>query len=358
MYLAANTPALLLLVLALPLAVPTTLCQAQVAPAELEAARRKVYQFERPLAEKITDQFGEADVRLSPEYQKPIRKYFAELASGPMKLAAIEMLDNRYVHIVERKLAAELLGPLVRDADPHVKARAAKAIAYNDCGAAYADELIAMLQGTPSQEAIVNVAAAMSKTDHEAFVPHLEHWTEHPAGEVRIAVGMALAMLVPETAFEQYLRLLHDPTTRVRKVAVQQLPHCKDQRALALTEQMLHDPEPEVRERAVWTLGVMRSQNSGAVIARLLADPHHHVRGRAAEVLGKLQTAEHAPAIAALLNDDNVVVRRYAVMGLGHMQQAKYLDVLRPLLNDADDLIRRNAAESIEQIEAVSDTDC
>ncbi|MFN3150513.1 HEAT repeat domain-containing protein [Bremerella sp.] len=320
---------------------------------ELAQARQRVAEFETPLVQQLLAAKNDNEIRDSEEFRSVIRDFFAGLDASATRVAATELLDSRYVYIVNSEFAAQLLGPLIRDADPVVRARAARAIGYNHCGAQYADELIAMLDGEPSADALVNVAYAMGGSGHQPFVIHLVKLLSHADAKVRSAALLELTRLSPKQAFDHNLRLLNDGQPSVRSAAIQNLAQYPVESSLMHVERKLNDEDPSVRERAVWVLGQMTSTRSADVIAKRLSDADHLVRGRAALVLGQLHATRHAHDVATLLKDEDVVVRRYATQAFGAMGEPRYIEDLRPLLGDADGQVRKYAAEAIRELEAV-----
>lgn len=317
----------------------------------LTQARQSVAEFESSMMQQLLAAKNDEELRDSETFRGAIRVFFAGLDDSAMRLAAVDLLDRRYVYIVNRDLAAELLGALIRDAEPIVRVRAAKAIGYNECGAQYVDELIAMLDGKPSIETLVNVAYAMGRSGHQPFVKHLEELAGHADARVRSTASFELTRLAPQQAFNHNLRLLNDGQPSVRRAAIQNISRCPEGRSIMRLERMLNDKDGSVRERAVWALGQLHADDSADAVAMLLSDADHHVRARAALVLGQMHANRHAQRIAGLLTDQDVVVRRYASQAMGAMGLPRYIEKLRPLLNDTDDQVRNYAAMAIEQLE-------
>lgn len=316
---------------------------------EPSQARLKVYEFETRIYQKIHGNNGtDSTLRDSEETRNSIRHFFAGLENSGQRLEAIGMLDSRYEYIVTPGIAAELLGPLIRDADPTVRARAARAIGYNGCGAQYATELIAMLEGDPTADALINVARAMGTSGHQPFVPHLEKMLGNANHEVRSNASSALTRLAPMTAFNHNLRLLEDEAPSVRSAAIENIAHPPGNVIVTSLMRMLNDKDPAVRETAVRVLGEMNVTTSADAIRERLSDENHHVRAQAALVLGQMR--QHSWDVAALLKDRDVVVRRKAAIAMGLMAAPRYIENLRPLLNDEDDQVREYAWKSISQL--------
>jgi len=323
--------------------------QAGEAPSE---AARKVREFEMRMGEQMRTENGyEEKIRDTEAFRNTVRGFFAGLENSEIRLEAIDMLDGRYVYIVSRDFASELLGPLIRDDDPAVRIRAARAIGYNGCGARYAEELITMTEGETSVEALVNVAYAMGSSEHQPFVSYLEKMLGHANGEVRSKASDAITQLAPMTAFNHNLRLLDDAEPSVRSAAIRNIASPSGNVIVTSLMRMLDDKDPKVRENALQALGKQNAPHSADAIKERLSDEHHHVRSQAALVLGQMR--KHPWHVAALLKDQDVVVRRRAAIGMGLMADAHYIPALTPLLDDEDDQVREYAAKAISQLEAL-----
>lgn len=318
----------------------------------MKAARQKVWAFEMPLVQRILQEDA-VNPRQAPDVQQAVRAFFAKLNGSAEKIAAIGMLDSRYVYVAPKELAADLLGPLLRDPDPGVHIRAARAVGYHHCGAMYVDELNALLADDPPAETLTVLAYALGRSGHQPFVATLQEWLRHREPQVRAAASSALTSLAPESALDPNLRLLKDESVQVRKAAVQNLAGSSEPQAAEAIERLLDDESHEIRERAVWALGQMERSKSADPIAARLQDPHHRVRGRAAEVLARLHATEHADAVAALLADRDIVARRYAAQAVGRLGLPRHIELLRPLLNDHDEQLRKYTATSLRRLEAI-----
>ena len=145
--------------------------------------KKKVREFEQ----RMWLQMGEENrhnskIRESEAVKREVRTFFAGLDSSDLRLEAMDLIDSRFfgAHIVSGELGPELLGPLIRDADLSVRVRAARAIGAVGCGAQYAKELIALLDGELSAEALEDVAYALGRSQHQPFAKHLEK----PLGQI------------------------------------------------------------------------------------------------------------------------------------------------------------------------------
>lgn len=278
-------------------------CAVGAAPAaddrtdEAEAAQAKVRAFEQPLTKQLGDVSNDRDAwaALLAGMQPKVWQLFAEQTTSVEKIAAMDLLDNRFVYVVTPETASKVVGPLIRDDDPSVRARAAHAIGYNRCGADHAKPLLAMLEGKPPTATLVNVAFAMGRSGHEAFVPSLIGMLDHDSEAVRSKAMFELSVLSSDHAYEHNVKLLKDTAANVRKTAVQLLPQYqstreKRLRVIELAEDMLGDENAGVRESAIRALGQLESRESVERIKPLLEDDNRNVRRVAGEVIEKLQS--------------------------------------------------------------------
>ncbi len=330
--------------------------RAEIDPAALADATRKVLAFERPLVERFLAPSDTTDSRSAAHIQQSMRSFFADLDDRAMRVAAIDLLDRRYVYLVNRELAAELLGPLVRDADRSVRTRAADAVGYNGVGSKFADSLIAMIEDDAPIDTLTSVAYAMGRSAHRPFVPHLVSLLRHASAEVRTSALFELTRLAPEEAFEHNVRHLQDADASVRAAAVQHLGRAARPHAVAAIVPLLVDEVDSVRERAVGALGQLQAFVTADDIAARLTDDVDRVRARAAVILGDFRSVEHVDPVAALLDDPSVVVRRAVSKALGAMGDRRVIERLQSRLDDADDQVRTNAAESIRALRASGDS--
>ncbi len=204
--------------------------EAEVASWPVEEQR--VYAFEEELL--AIDDMAEREARM--------RAHFAALETPAEKIAAIGMLNSRYVYVLERPANGALAAPLMSDPDRGVRIAAAEAIAYNDAGAAYADVLRRLLA---EDDVEVRCAAlwAMGRSRDDSFLPDITACQADAHADVRIAASDSLRVLLVS------------------------LPQPSD--LSPLLERGLDDPDPRVRWRLLQNL----SPESPSNLARLHAAP-------------------------------------------------------------------------------------
>jgi HEAT repeat protein len=300
---------------------------------ESQAARQRVWEFETSL-----------HAAPRAERAEKVRQFFASLKDSNMRIAAVDMMDSRYVYVVPRSVMSEVLRELFKDPDLRVRSRAARAVGYNGLGKDHAEALLALLKDGDDQTN-GNVFYAMARSGDVRFKVPLREFLKDPVPGMRASAGWALWTLDPSTVKDVEF-LLSDPEPTVRRGVVWFLGTSEKAPAL------LRDPDAQVRAETARVLGDMKDRRHIPGIAPLLADRDVHVRARAAVALATLGSSAHGDAIEKLmLEDEDVVVRRYATDALAQLRLMKHLPGLRRALKDEDEQVRNRAARAIKLIE-------
>lgn len=142
----------------------------------------------------------------------------------------------------------------------------------------------------------------------------------------------AIAFGRRKTYAEHAVRLLRDPSRRVRDVAAWALGSLGDRRYAGPVSHLLRDRDLWTRCHAVEALGDMGAKRYASRISRLTRDPHWLVRGHAAFALGALEARNLSRRLAKLLRDPAPVVRGVAAWALARMNERRYLDRMIKLL--------------------------
>ncbi len=322
---------------------PITLCLClAVVLQDPEAVRKTISEFEAKLH------------KLDEKDRVPlVRAFFGSLKDSTTRIAALDMLDGRYVSVIPGSMHVEILRPLLKDADGAVRIRAAGAVAYTGSGASLADELAALLAET---EAGAKVAAlhAMGRSGSPKFaVPLREHLASDDV-VVRRAAARAYGQWSTAQA-TALLPLLKDADAEVRAIAAAELGRAGYAWAGDSISRLLSDPEPRVRTAAIHALAALH-QHAGLVRQRL-DDTDVQVRGQAAVALGAMDARDHIDAVAALLLSKELSLRSAAISGLSHFNDAAILRHLSPLLADPDATLRRQAREALRMWANLRDAD-
>lgn len=109
---------------------------------------------------------------------------------------------------------------------------------------------------------------------------------------------------------------------------------------------LLNDPDSLVRRSAIDTLGQMGATEAIPRLLGLLKDPDRQVRSSASRALLNMGAKDQTVVTClALLADSNREIRQGAAAGLRELGDASTIDALTPLLGNADPEIRDLAAE-------------
>jgi HEAT repeat protein len=295
-----------------------------------KTAQQAVWEFERKLSLP-----REPDSARSKENERLIREFFSGLKDREMKIAAIGMMDSRYVYHIPKDLTAELLGKLIKDPDVKVRSRAAHAVGYNVLGHKHADDLLKLLK-EHDPEIKKNVIYAM-RGKNKQFLTPLKELLHDKDQSVRLAAAFALDEFPRQETAAAFRKLLDDKDDVIRATAVGHLPDDE-------SEKFLDDRSEQVRLAALGSLSRRKGKEATKRLVDALDDTSSTMRYQALRMLGDLKAKEAVEAVAKLLDDKDVVVRRHAVMALEFVGGLDQADKLRLMLKDEDDQVREHAA--------------
>ncbi len=308
-----------------------------------EKARRAIWEFEMTLSSKPDDPDGKGN----KEKETLIRAFFSRLNDRETKIAAIGMMDDRYIYHIPKDLTAELLGKLINDPDVKVRSRAAHAVGYNVLGAKFADDLLKLVK-TDDPEIKKSAIYGMRGRD-ERFLPTLTELLLDKNQEVRVAAMFHLSEFPLEKTAAAYRKLLDDPDDGIRAYALAYLALSADD-----LEKYLNDRSEDVRLAAIASLARQPNQKTAKRLAELLKDPVARIRTQSLRSLSAMKAKDQAAAVAALLTDEDLVVRRHAVMALEFVGGPEQADKLLLMLKDKDDQLREHAARILGLLNATT----
>ncbi|MCA2213311.1 HEAT repeat domain-containing protein [Jidongwangia harbinensis] len=227
------------------------------------------------------------------------------------RTAAVELIGRHRVGALRIDLLARL-------GDPSTRVRARAATALQALGVAATDDLAGMLAD--------------------------------PDPEVREGALGALVERPDTHTVEAVVQLLTDPSSRVRKLALQTLERWNVRRCGAVAR-LLDDPEPAVREAAVRTLATLGCvDEAGRLRAIARDDGDDRLRAHAVRALIDLGPAELAPVLPGLLRDPSPLVRALAARSVPASAGADLAARLAELLaGDPEPHVRSAAATSLAQ---------
>lgn len=312
---------------------------------KLDAARQRVWDFEQSLPARAAG----PDKRLLSDVDRDrVRKFFTSLADPTMKEAAIGMLDSRYVYRVPHDLTLELLGKLVRDAEPSVQTRALRAISYNTLGDDLAEDVL-RLSKSKDLATRAEAVQAMSSARGKNFLPQLIEALRSEDLLVRRA-ALGLTRFPVEVTAPEFRKLLNDKRPEVRIIGLTGLAHYVEAPVPLSTRELLDlldDPDQNVQRAALNALKTRPGAETNRRIAALTRSASPHLRAEAAAALGELKAADQVESILPLLSDEDVVVRRYAVLAMQGTGGPEHASRITPLLKDEDEQVRKYAAQCL-----------
>lgn len=281
-----------------------------------------------------------------------LRKDFEARKTADEKYDAIHLLDTDFAASIVREEIAEadrikLLRIFIEDKDLTVRNVAVGAVTFNNWGAQFRKELIAMLEGEPSEQTIRAVARAMGTSKHEPFTPHLVKLLDHPNPDLQLEVAGRLSFLNRKLGLE-FLKpwITNSERDLDQRIAAMGELHITDSpAAVRLMTELTKAPEAELRRAATEKLGFLHSSDHAATFTGLLTDRDAQVRGLAAKALATVNDRKEADenAIAALLKDPDPFVRHTAADALRSAKAERFLPQIKELRNDPDETVQQRA---------------
>jgi HEAT repeat protein len=183
------------------------------------------------------------------------------------------------------------------------------------------DERAAFEAALASPDPAVRAAAVRKVEDDDDWaMPFLIRAADDPAGDVRLAVALALEELGgddrAEAAFE---KLVRDPLPIVRTLACRAVAASRGQRLGEALRDALEDQDPAVRTAATVGLAARRDPRFVADLARRLEDGVAGVRVAAAAALGEIGDGSAAAPLRARLAEAPPNERRALEAALGRV---------------------------------------
>ena len=258
--------------------------------------------------------------------------------AGVRRVAAMDIAD-----LAHEPGAGRLLLLALRDADPSVRAEAAKVIDEFP-----ADELTEALIGalTASDESVRYAAArALADLKDPAAGTALLTALEGASDPFVLAATLrALKNLRHEPALQSGLELLAHEHAAVRHEAVGLLGYLRRPETMAAIARLaLSDPQPEVRRQAVAALVSGDPDTVGRTLIRAVADADWQVRAESASVIGRLKIASGVTALIQATQDASWQVREKAVEALGQLGARTALPAIGRCATDEISNLRKAA---------------
>jgi HEAT repeat protein len=283
------------------------------------------------------------------EYESaPLRQIAARLQQidpGTRRVAVMGLAEAAH-----EPGAGQLLLVALHDADPSVRAEAAKVIDEFP-----AEELTEALIGalTAADENVRNACArALADLKDPAAGAALLTALQGASDPFVLAATLrALKNLRYEPALQAGLKLLAHGHAAVRHEAVGLLGYLRQPATMAdIARLALSDPQAEVRRQAI---AALVSGDPGAVgwaLIRAVADADWQVRAESASMLGRLKIADGIGALIQATEDSSWQVREKAVEALGQLGARRALPAIGRCAADEISNLRKAAVTAIGEI--------
>jgi HEAT repeat protein len=316
----------------------------------------------------------------------PLLLHQAQRGPPPIRLRAIETLESIGARA---RAAAPTMVRLLKDNDPWVRSRAAKALGRIGDVAAI-PEVLSLLASDGNYDVRRRAATALGELRAECAIPALIQamkdesklldtleLTESKRGGGLLAAlpegtmssmrdqrglaaraGDALVSIGP-CALTGVRDLLKEKDTRLRRDAVWALYRLSEQTPLAIEPLTwaLDDKEFDIRQIAIEGLGLLGPQAKSALVKleRLLKDSDEQVRVGASEAMLRIDVNQAAPlrVLNEALRSKTAQMRAAATNALylaGPRAKASVPRLLA-LLTDSEESVRKNAAETLKAID-------
>lgn len=264
----------------------------------------------------------------------------SDLEAELRRMLASQELEKRRAAVdhlagLEMRIAAPYLLERLRDNEPGVRARAARALGPG-----------AVLDAAPTLLACMNDVEAQVRA---ACVEAFGQFGALPV-ELHKRAAVTLARVMADGQYEVRLEVLRAVERLLRSEVLG-----SDEQAHLLGPALLRaeDEHVVVRRAAVTLLGYftatagdVRKRIAVALLGRL-SDPARDVRLEALSSLARLLEPAAAPAALRLLADPAEDVRRQAVLYLGQVGYLPAVPVLADLLERAPEAMRQGAAQAL-----------
>lgn len=168
---------------------------------------------------------------------------------------------------------------------------------------------------------------------------------DQPATVIEYAGMLGLKTAVPEI-----LKYIHDE--KASRHALRALARLKVRIAIPEILKLLKNPSPKVRAHGVEMLGVIGSRETYPHLARLLKDDSAYVAGKAALALARACCKEYASAIGDLLGVEDNNLRWYAVDALGILGAREESGRIARMLRIDDPQLRWMTLKTLTTLEA------
>ncbi|HEX7898683.1 MAG TPA: HEAT repeat domain-containing protein [Planctomycetota bacterium] len=213
---------------------------------------------------------------------------------------------------------------------------------------------IVRLLDDPSERVKSAAMQALIELRSPEAVPLLLQKIKDGPEESRPQAEQLLVMMAASVPLPKLIELLKSESPRLRVAGVRALGGAGQESDDAATAVLpaLGDTDAGVRAAALAVVAGFRKRDTAPRLLPLLRDPVAVVRQEAARALGALGAREQAVEIRPLLADAEPAVRVAAVAALSELGDAAAAGAIAVLVRDPQDLVRREAARALVDLGA------
>jgi HEAT repeat protein len=269
-------------------------------------------------------------------------------------IAALRTDDRRAHTLVVDDLvrvgadAVELLVEALEDANPNVRAGAARALGKIGDQRALGP-LIFRLRYEPDAEVRKPLVWALHLGGERAVAPLIDALRDHDEW-VRFGAVVVLAK-IGTAAVTPLMRALYDADAQVRVGAAETLGRIGDRQALDALADLLHDVNDSAWKQAAVAMGRMGDARAVRPLVKILQGPVNDLFTRAIKALGQIGDVRAVePLIEIAYSHDDRWVRLFVVEALGKLGDIRAVEVLMDLLDDDSQDVRARVLVALGEI--------
>ncbi len=245
----------------------------------------------------------------------------------------------------------KVLGILLEDEDPEVRAGAAMAI-WNYPEVQFIDKLFELAINDPSQEVRSQAIKTLGRYIYEGLTNDYELFSTGPMADI----------LAPELPLEDFLRvknflinIFHNENLPLesRRCAVESLGFLSDPEVIEVIEEAYHHPDAQMKVSAIFAMGRSGLERWEPIILSEIQSEIYDIRYEAVKAAGEAMVEKAVPLLVniALSPKEDKALRMEAIWSLGLIGGEEAEKALSTLCYDPDPDVREVAEAALEECE-------
>ncbi len=244
----------------------------------------------------------------------------------------------------------KVLGILLEDDDPEVRAGAAAAI-WNYPEVQFINKLFDLALNDPCQEVRSQAIKTLGRYIYEGLTNDYELFSTSPMADI----------LAPELPLEDFLRVKNflinifrneNLPLESRRYAVEALGFLTDPEVIEVIEEAYQHPDAQMKVSAIFAMGRSGLEKWEPIILRELQSEVYDIRYEAVKAAGEALVEEAVPYLVKIaLSDEDKALRMEAIWSLGLIGGEEAEKVLSALCSDPDPDVREVAEAALEECE-------